>query len=243
MTGRRAVLIGVVLGLVLTTGCRRRSESHLKTVNVSSSAIYCIFDPSCTVPFTDSSTTPIPMESGGTSFIESRTFAGKSGTPASGLYGYEYRIDLSKAVDTMVDVEGVGKIKYMPCLRSIVLEFGPITDTLDYNGDGETGDLAYVVTSGGPGGIGLQSLERYHNMLTFNFDSPICVGGAHGQGDSTYFFGLVSARPPRSVTATIKETTGLAAASPKLKKNRRYKVLVRAPQIGTASEPDRPGSL
>ncbi len=243
MTGRRAVFIGVALGLVLTTGCRSRSESHLKTVNVSSSAIYCIFDPSCTVTFTDSSTTPIPMSSGGMSFIESRTFAGKSGTPASGLYGYEYRIDLSKAIETIVDVEGVGKIKYMPCLRAIVLEFGPIIDTLDYNGDGKTGDLAYVVTSGGPGRIGLQQLERYHNMLTFNFDSPICVGGSQGHGDSTYFFGLVSARPPRSVTATIKETAGMAAASPKLKKNVKYKVLVHAPQTGTASKPDDPGTL
>jgi hypothetical protein len=231
MTGRVTVLICVVLGLVLTTGCRRKSELHLKTVNVSSSAVYCIFDPSCTVTATDSSTTPIPMQAGGTAFLQSRTFAGKPGTPASGLYGYEYRIDLEKAVETMIDVEEVGKIKYMPCLRSITLEFGPIVDTMDYNGDGEAGDLAYVVTSGGPGRIGLGSVERYHNMLTFNFDSPICVGGSHSQGDSTFFFGLVSAQPPRSVEATIKETAGMAAASPKLKKNVKYKVQIQAPQI------------
>ena len=231
MTGRVPVLIGVVLSLVFTTGCRSRSELHLKTVNVSSSAIYCIFDPSCTVTTTGSSTTPIPLSAGGTGFLQSRTFAGKPGTPASGLYGYEYRIDLEKAVETMVDVEEVGKIKYIPCLRSIVLEFGPVVDTLDYNGDGEAGDLAYVVTSGGPGRIGLGSVERYHNMLTFNFDSPICVGGPNRQGDSTYFFGLVSAQPPRSITASIKETGGMAAASPKLKKNLKYNVQVYAPQI------------
>jgi len=87
------------------------------------------------------------------------------------------------------------------------------------------------VRGGGPGKIGLQQLERYHNMLTFNFDSPVCVGGPETQGDSTFFFGLVSAKPPRSVEATIKETAGMGAASPKLKKNLKYKVQVYAPQI------------
>ncbi|MGB4782415.1 hypothetical protein [Candidatus Methylomirabilis sp.] len=243
MTGRVTALICVVLGLVLTTGCRSRSELRLKAVNVRASAIYCLFDPSCAVTFTNSSTIPIPISSGGTSFLHARSFAGKSGTPGSGLYGYEYRIDLSKAVETMVDVEGIGKVSYMPCMQSIALEFGPIIDTLDYDGDGKAGDLAYVVTDGGPGKIGLDSFERYHNMLTFRFDSPICAGGHHSEGDSTYFFGLVSAQPSRFVTATIKETSGLSSASPKMKKNIRHKVQVRAPQIGTASEPDRPGSL
>src|SRR5574337_685311 len=185
MTGRMLVLIGVVLSLVFTTGCLSKSELHLSTVTVSSSTVYCLFDPSCTVTITNSNTTPIPMQIGGTAFLQSRTFAGKPGTPASGLYGYEYRIDLEKAVETKVQVEEVGEITYMPCLRSIVFEFGPIIDTLDYDGDGEAGDLAYVVTSGGPGKIGLGSIERFHGQLTFNFDSPICVGGPHSQGDST----------------------------------------------------------
>ncbi|MDE2323034.1 MAG: hypothetical protein KGL31_14220, partial [candidate division NC10 bacterium] len=132
MTGRVPVFISVVLGLVLMAGCAKR-EIHLKTVKVSSSAVYCIFDQSCAVTVTDSLTTPIPMKTGGTAFVESRTFAGKPGTPASGLYGYEYRIDLSKAVETMVDVEGV-KTKHIPCLLSMTLEFGPIVDTLDYDG-------------------------------------------------------------------------------------------------------------
>ena len=231
MTGRVTALICVVLSVVLTTGCRSRSELRLKAVDVSASAIYCLFDPSCTVTFVDNGPIPIPMSSGGTSFLQSRTFVGKSGTRAHGLYGYEYRVDLSKAVETMVDVEGVGKVKSTPCLQSIALEFGPIIDTLDYNGDGKAGDLAYVVTGSGPGKIGLDSFERYHNMLTFRFDSPICAGGPHSEGDSTYFFGLVSAQPPRSVTATIKETVGISSASPKMKKNIRHKVLVRAPDL------------
>ena len=241
MTGRVPVFIGVVLGLVFAAGCAKR-EIHLKTANVSASAIYCIFDRSCTVTVTDSSTTPIPMSVRGTGFLQSRTFAGKPGTPASGLYGYEYRIDLEKAVETIVDVKGVAT-KHMPCLRSMALEFGPIIDTLDYNGDGEAGELIYVVTSGGPGRIGLEHAHRWSNNVIFYFDSPICVGASGGHGDSTYYFGLVSAQPPRSVTATVKETADLTPASSRLKNSPVYDALVRAPQISTAHEPDRPGSL
>lgn len=236
MIGKIPVLITVTLSLVLTMGCRMKSDMNLKTVKVSSPAVYCLFDPSCAVTVTNSNTAPIPMQIGGTAFLQARTFAGKPGTPASGLYGYEYRIDLEKALATKVQVEEIGEVNYMPCLRSITLEFGPIIDTLDYNGDKETGDLAYVVTSGGPGKIGLGPIERYHGMLTFNFDSPVCVGGTHSPGDSTFFFGLVSAQPPRLVEATIKETAGMGAASPKLKKNLKYKAQVHAPQIGTASQ-------
>lgn len=232
MTGRMPVFIGVVLGLVFIVGCAKR-ELHLKTVNVSSSAIYCIFDPSCTVTVTDSSTTPIPMKAGGTAFLESRTFAGKPGTPASGLYGYEYRIDLEKANETMVDVEGVAT-KHIPCLLSMTLEFGPIVNTLDYDGDGKAGDLIYVVTSGGPGRIGLEHVHGWGNGIILDFDSPVCVGASGSRGDSTYFVGLVSAQPPRSVTATVKETAGLTAAAPSKHENYpRYDVLVRAPQIRT----------
>src|SRR5574337_1359716 len=233
MTGKIPILITVTLSLVLTMGCRMKSDMNIKTANVSSTAVYCLFDPSCAVPVTDSNTAPIPMQAGGTAFLQSRTFSGKPGTPASGLYGYEYRLDLEKAVETKVQVEEVGEVTYMPCLRSIVFDFGPIIDTLDYNGDGQASDLIYVVTSGGPGRIGLGSVERFHGRLTFNFDSPVCVGGPHSQGDSTFFFGLVSAQPPRSVDATIMETGGLGSASPKMKKNIRYHVNVYAPQVGT----------
>jgi hypothetical protein len=232
MTGRTLLFIGVVLAVALTTGCRSKKDMNLKTVKVSSSAVYCLFDPSCTVTPTERSITPIPMQSAGTAYLESRTFEGKPGTPASGLHGYEYRLDLSKAVETKVQVEEVGELNYMPCLRTLLIEFGPIIDTLDYDGDGKAGDLAYAVASGGPGKVGIGTMERWSNNVFINFDSPICVGAANREGDSTFLLGLVSAKPPRSIEATIKETAGMGAASPKLKKNLKYKVMVHAPQIG-----------
>ncbi|WP_337287667.1 hypothetical protein [Candidatus Methylomirabilis sp.] len=241
MIGKVPIFIGAVLGLIFMAGCAKH-DIHLKTVKVSSSAVYCLFDSSCTVTVTDSSTTSIPMKAGGMAFLESRTFVGKPGTPASGLYGYEYRIDLEKAVETMVDVEGVAT-KHIPCLLSMTLEFGPIVDTLDYDGDGTAGDLIYVITSGGPGKIGLEHVHGLGNKIALDFDSPVCVGASGSRGNSTYFFGLVSAHPPKSVTATVKETAGLTAAVPsKFENYPRYDVLVRAPQIGATHDPDRPGS-
>lgn len=241
MIGRVFVLIGVVLSVVFTMGCQKKSAPQAKVVKVSSSVVYCIFDPSCAVTFTDSGTAPISIQAGGSSILLSRTFEGKPGTPASGLYGYEYRIDLGKAVETMVDVDGVAK-KYTPCLESMTVELGPISDHLDYNGDGEAQDLLYVVTSGGPGNVGIGRIHRWPNRLMMTFDSPLCVGGADHQGDSTYFFGLVSTQPPRSVTASIKEMINPTTALPRLTKNLRHDVAVRAPQIGAEGESDRPGT-
>lgn len=243
------VIIGLVLGVIFVAGCEKR-EMHVATVNVSASTIYCRFDPSCAVNSTDSSTTPIPMQVGGTALLHSRSFKGRPGTPAAGLYGYEYRLDLEKASETMVEVDGVAT-KHRPCLLTMSLGFGPIVATLDYDGDGKAGDLVYVVTSGGPGTIKLGMVHRWRDKLIVNFDSPVCVGPPGGQGDSSYLFGLVSTQPPTSVEATVKETAGLAAAPVKYEQLPRaakldqfpyYNVPVRAPQINPAQEPERSGS-
>lgn len=250
MISRVPVFIGLVLGVVFIAGCEKR-EMHVKTVTVSASTIYCRFDPSCAVNSTDSSTTPIPMQAGGTALLHSRTFAGKPGTPASGLYGYEYRLDLEKASETTVEVEGVAT-KRRPCLLTMSLEFGPIVDTLDYDGDGKAGDLVYVVTSGGPGTIRPGAVHRWRNKLIVNFDTPVCVGPPGDQGHSSYLFGLASTQPPTSVEATVKETAGLAAApvkyeqlprAAKLEQYPYYNVPVRAPRTNTTPEPKDSGSL
>lgn len=169
----------------------------LKVVNVGAPAINCVFDPSCTVIVTDTAA-PIPIPAGGTNFLQSRTFTGKPGTPADGLYAYEYRIDLRNAIG----------ITHIPCIDSMTIGFGPVVSTLDYNGDGVTGDQVYVVTGGGLGTVGLASVEKDGNTVTFNFSAPVCAGGSPGSGQSSYFFGLVSTQPPWPVTATVKETTG-----------------------------------
>jgi hypothetical protein len=135
---------------------------------------------------------------------------GIPGAPANGLYAYEYRIDLRNAIG----------ITYIPCISSMKIEFGPVVSTLDYDGDGEA-DQVYVITSGGLGSIGLASAEKEDNTITFTFSAPVCAGGHPGDGQSTFFFGLVSTQPPRTATATAKETIGTV-----------YDVQARAPQAG-----------
>lgn len=245
MISRVPVVIGLMLGAVFIVGCEKR-EMHVKTVNVSSPAIYCFFDPSCEVSTTDSSTAPIPMQVEGTALLHSRTFAGKPGTPAAGLYGYEYRLDLEKTGETMVEVDGVAT-KRRACLLTMSVEFGPIVGTLDYDGDGKAGDLIYVITSGGPGTVRLGAVHRWRNKLIVNFDSPVCVGPPGGRGHSSYLFGLVSTQPPTSAEATVKETAGLVSAptkyeqlprAAKLEQHPYYNVPVRAPQSSPTQEPE-----
>lgn len=185
-------LMVALICLAFTTAC----VTPLKVVNVGAPAINCVFDPSCTVTVTDT-TAPIPIPAGGTNFLQSRTFMGVSGAPASGLYAYEYRIDLRNAIG----------ITYIPCISSLTVEFGPVVSTLDYNSDGEA-DQVYVITSGGLGSIGLAKAEKSDGEITLTFNTPVCAGGHPGGGESSFFFGLVSTQPPKPVTATVKETTG-----------------------------------
>ena len=73
------------------------AAAPLKVVNVSAPAINCVFNPGCTVTVNDT-TDNIMMSTGGTGFLQARTYMGAAGSPAAGLYAYEYRIDLRNAV-------------------------------------------------------------------------------------------------------------------------------------------------
>jgi hypothetical protein len=168
----------------------------LKVVNVSAPDINCVFNPPCTVMVNDTLDN-ITLSTGGTGFLQSRTFAGNPGSPAAGLYAYEYRIDLRKAVGATA----------ISCLDSVTFDFGPVVSTLDYNGDGK-GDQVFVVTSGGIGTIGIVSADQSGSKITFKFTAPVCEGGAPGKGESTFFWGLVSKTAPHFVTAKVHETGG-----------------------------------
>jgi hypothetical protein len=169
----------------------------LTVVNVSAPPINCVFDASCTVVVNDT-TAPINLSGSGTGFFQSRTFRGLPGSPAAGLYAYEYRVDLRNAV-------GVTNIN---CVNSVTLNFGPVVSTLDFNGDGTRSDQVFVVTGGGLGSIGIASADQTGDQITFNFSSPVCAGGRPGAGQSSFFWGLVSTRPPGFVTASVNQTSG-----------------------------------
>src|SRR5438876_10149866 len=69
----------------------------LTGVTVSAPEVNCVFNVTCTITVSDT-TASIPIAAGGTNFLQSRTFVGAQGAAAAGLFGYEFRIDLTNAV-------------------------------------------------------------------------------------------------------------------------------------------------
>jgi hypothetical protein len=155
-------------------------------VQVAAPAVNCLFETNCTIPVTDT-TGSIPLGfSAGNPFLQSRTFAGGAGAPAAGLTGYEYRVDLRSAAGAV------------DCLLGLVVNFGPV-HKLAYKA-GSTADV-YVVTQGGLGTVGIKSAEQDGDVITFTFDKALCVENTAGHGESTFFFGLASDKPPHTVSA------------------------------------------
>ncbi len=167
----------------------------LDVVNVSAPAVNYVFSPTGTITVTDLSS-PI----WGSGFLQSRYYRALPGSPAAGKYVYEYRVDLRNSLG----ITAIGAI------TSIRVNFGPHVGTLDFNGDKNPDDV-FVVTGGGLGNKGLLSAVRAGTSITFTFaGGGIAQGGAPGNGDSSYFFGIVSTHPKHNVTVTATNTLGPA---------------------------------
>jgi len=177
----RKVLTAVLLCLVSSAV----QAAALSLVNTSAPAVNCVFDPTCTIPVTDTSDTITLPGGKGTGFLQSRTFVGQPGTQAEGLYGYEYRIDLT-------EIQGT------PSVVTFAIDFGRVVP-LDYNGDGVT-EHVYIVTSGGLGTVGPDYADKTGNKISFHFYGGVAAG------TSSFFFGMASRTPPHNVTAQITET-------------------------------------
>jgi hypothetical protein len=168
----------------------------LKVVNVSAPAINCVFSPACTVSVNDTSDN-VTLSAGGTGFLQSRTYKGLPGSPADGLFAYEYRLDLRNAVGAL----------NIACVDWMSISFGPVVSTLNFGGNSKP-DQVFVVTGGGIGTIGIASAVQTGSVIKFKFTSPVCEGGSPGKGNSSFFWGLVSKKPATKVTATLHETGG-----------------------------------
>ena len=97
-------------------------------------AINCVFSSDCRVTVSDVAS-PLWREG----FLQSRTYQGAPGTRGAGLWVYQYRVDLARVLG----------LAYVPYVSSVTVDFGPVVNTLDLNGDGRPGDEAFVVTEGG----------------------------------------------------------------------------------------------
>jgi len=169
----------------------------LRIVNVGAPAINCVFNSSCSVSVKDTKEN-VKLSAGGTGVLQSRTFKGADGSPAAGLFAYEYRLDLRDAVG----------VTALSCIDWVSLSFGPVVGTLNYGGNSRP-DHVFVVTSGGLGTIGLASAIQTGSSIKFKFKSPVCAGSSPGKGDSTFFWGLVSKKQAKSVTAKVHEISGV----------------------------------
>ena len=170
----------------------------LKVVNVGAPAINCIFTTAspCAIGVSDASA-DVPVSGGGTGRLQTRTFKGLAGSPADGMFAYEYRLNLMDAV-------GATKVA---CIDWMSISFGPVVNTLDYDRD-QKPDQVFVITKGGIGTIGLASAVQTADTIIFKFNQAVCQGSAPGKGDSSFFWGLVSKSPPKDVTAILHETGG-----------------------------------
>jgi hypothetical protein len=166
---------------LMAAPCAAANADKLKIVEVAAPAINCVFSPLCAINLPTDSTAAIPLNfTGGTAFLQTRTFFGIAGTPGGGHTAYEYRVDLRSAE---------GDIN---CLLGLVVNFGPIVK-LPYR-PGQVGDI-YVIAQGGLGTVGLKSAEQDGSVVIFEFARPMCVV------QSTFSFGLASNTPPRGIAA------------------------------------------
>src|SRR6266545_4900129 len=174
------------IGLATLATAGLAHAGPLTIIEVAAPPVNCVFQLNCIIPVTDSSA-PVPLPfTAGSPFLQSRTFTGTPGTPAAGLFGYEYRVDLRSAAGPV------------DCQVGLVVDFGPVAK-LPYK-SGSTADV-YVITQGGLGTIGIKSAEQDGSVITFEFQKPMCVGTNPGLGQSTFFFGAASAKQPHGIDA------------------------------------------
>ena len=180
------------LGAILCSLTSVAGAAPLTVVKVAAPDVNCVFETDCTVVVTDSVGNIALPNITGLARLQSRTFVGQAGAPGAGKTAYEYRVDLTQAT-------AIGDVA---CVTALEVDFGPVTK-LQYNKVGPADDV-FVVTKGGLGTIGLASAEQNRNIITFTFNQPVCAADSSGPGQTSFFFGLASIHPPKSIAASVE---------------------------------------
>jgi hypothetical protein len=169
----------------------------------------------------DSNSTLTPVGGVGTGVIrfDTETLLGSANTPAAGLRGYEYHVDM-----TGVQANGVPG---WPCVDGLSFPFGtPIRR--DFNADGITDDC-YVNTSGNPNTRLPTAVTISNNQINISFGKGVCVNQV-----GSFPIGMLGPGLPQMPTvtgATTSDETADASA-----------VQVRVP-TSSPSGPAAPASL
>jgi hypothetical protein len=193
------------------TGNLHPAVTNLNIV-IAKNDIGCLFQSDCKIDILlpDNQVLSNIVTSGmkGKGILKSISTKCQSNAPAAGMYVYQYVVDLT---DWQA---GSGKA---PTFTSFTINFGPIVDTLDFNGDGKKGDQVFVSTNG-LGTVVPREANYDGTRITFKFNPVLSGGGALSKGQCTFHFGLVSKHPPRNVgvRAVVNEIApiNLSARSP-----------------------------
>ena len=184
------------LSLMLALAAAPAEAEPLSIAEVAAPAINCVFDTSCKIIVTDTiGAIAIPAVRG-PAVLQSRSFLGEPGTPAAGMTGYLFRVDLTQARGGTPNV----------CIARLKLDLGPLAK-LSYPGGTGAADV-FVITKGAIGTAGLASADRVGAAVTFAFRQPVCPGSGANPGQSSYFFGFAAARPPQPATARLEFDIG-----------------------------------
>jgi hypothetical protein len=162
-------------------------------VNTSAPSVNCIFSTTCTLYVSDMSS-PIL----GSGKIQSRIVQGQPGSAAAGKWLYLYRIDLRQ-------VAGITSIPYVT--QMAISGWGPVRQ-YDYNFDSVATDHVFNITAGGLGTKAVTSSTVFFGWTYFILNNPVYGGNFPGDGESSYFFGLVSDYPPSVKNASVDTDSG-----------------------------------
>jgi hypothetical protein len=189
----------VAAGCLTAASVAQAQNVPLSVVNVGAPAVNCVFNnanaPACQVSPVDSvGTFALPKDTGPAQ-LQSRTYPGKAPAPAAGDMAYVYRLDLTK-------------VKGKTCVSSLTLLSGPVIVKLPYSPAGNSD--VFVVTSGGPGTVGIGSAVQTGAEVFFQFSSPVCPGAM------SHFFGFASTvlNPVSSTAGTGTTCCGVAGSNP-----------------------------
>ncbi|MFD7324342.1 M64 family metallopeptidase [Streptomyces sp. NPDC059875] len=166
-------------------------EWALRAVDVTSTIIECVFDPSGTAVPNDIAPAIQIAGATGSGSLQSRLYPrGIAGSVGAGKYPYEYRVDMTPVSGPLP----------ASAVRMLSLDFGPVS-RVDYDGTG--GSDLFVIAQGGSGTVRPVSVTQRGNRLTIDFGTPGVAAGNSG-----FLLGLTSDHPPRDTTAQITDGAG-----------------------------------
>ncbi|HEX2966820.1 MAG TPA: hypothetical protein VHO84_13595 [Syntrophorhabdaceae bacterium] len=187
-----------IMVLILHSAFAVRSfPASLAAKQTDISSVSCVFSRECKIPVPGISVAASTSLLGD-SMLRSRTYSGDAGSPAAGLYAYEYRFDPG----------GVEEMGTSHCIRSFRIPFGPVVSTLDFDGDKLIGDDIFVIKEGPVRTVSISADQDADGNITFSFYPPGCLDNPGEDRRGSYLVGIVSTQPPVTVEAAITEVTG-----------------------------------